>query len=72
MTYRIPNCCAMPLNSKVGDTYVCITCGTTYRHLLSGWALAGPIVDLAPELLSPDPIDYPYETTLDTNERTGN
>lgn len=71
MTYRIPNCCAMPLNSKVGDTYVCITCGTTYRHLLSGWALAGPIVDLAPELQAPDPIDYPYETTLDTNERTG-
>lgn len=65
----IPNCCAMPLNSKVGDSYVCLTCGTTYRHLIGGWALAGPIVDLAPELQASDPL---YMTTLDTDERTGN
>lgn len=59
----------MPLNSKVGDTYICLTCGTTYRHLLGGWTLAGPIVDLAPEIQSPDPL---YITTLDPDERTGN
>lgn len=72
MVTQIPNCCAMPLSSKVGDTYVCLTCGTTYRHLIGGWTLAGPIVDLAPELQAPDPIDHPYMTTLDEDERTGN
>lgn len=65
----IPNCCAMPLDSKVGASYVCLTCGTTYRHLIGGWTLAGPIVDLAPELQR---TEHEYETTLDQDERTGN
>jgi len=58
----IPNCCAMPLDKPVGASYVCLTCGTTYRHLIGGWTLAGPIVDLAPELQAPDPIDQPFTT----------
>lgn len=49
----------MPLDTQVGASYVCLTCGTTYRHLIGGWTLAGPIVDLAPELQSPDPVDQP-------------
>lgn len=53
----IPGCCAMPLDSKVGDSYICITCGTTYRRLIGGWTLAGPIVDLAPELQAADPTE---------------
>jgi hypothetical protein len=52
----------MPLSSPVGASYVCLTCGTTYRHLIGGWTLAGPIVDLAPELQAPDPIDQPGRT----------
>lgn len=76
----------MPLDKPVGASYVCLTCGTTYRHLIGGWTLAGPIVDLAPELQAPDPIDcmnktcgcdlpcatMRYETTLDQDERTNN
>lgn len=50
----------MPLDTPVGASYVCLTCGTTYRHLIGGWTLAGPIVDLAPELQAPDPIDVQH------------
>lgn len=71
MVTPIPGCCAMPLDSKVGDSYVCLTCGTTYRRLIGGWTMAGPIVDLAPELMSQDPTEYPSETTLDPDERAG-
>lgn len=75
--FRIPGCCAFPLAGKVGDTYTCITCGSVYRHLIGGWTLAGPIVDLAPELETAEHpvwhgVEYPYEKTLDENERQGN
>jgi hypothetical protein len=83
---RIPDCCAMPLNGKVGDVHTCLTCGTVYRRLIQGWAEDSPLVQLAPEL-NPDPAfrtpgyDGPegtpwprhrYEDTLDEHERTGN
>lgn len=54
----------MPLDTPVGASYICLTCGTTYRHLIGGWTLAGPIVDLAPELQNPDPIDCNHDESL--------
>lgn len=58
----------MPLDTQVGASYVCLTCGTTYRHLIGGWTLAGPIVDLAPELQADDD---PTETLADYVARKG-
>lgn len=68
---RIPGCCAFPLASKVGDTYVCITCSTVYRHLIAGWATANADVDLAQEIVdavnptlyrTPTPVEFPPGT----------
>lgn len=68
---RLPDCCAFPLASKVGDTYVCLTCSTVYRHLIGGWAVASPDVDFAQELSDavnptlyhgPKPVQFPPGT----------
>lgn len=63
--YRIPNCCAMPLNGTPGQVYDCLTCHTRYRYLDGwDWVLDGPLVELGAEQWPPD-----HMPELDEHER---